>query len=134
MWIDNNGPVIKTVTSVDGSTDFHIISATAWQNKKNDPYQKMLDAKYAFFGEGYLWFPEHNPHRINILGFYKDDISRDSDCSKAEQECVRFLDTEFMIPEWLEAEMFAKALEQIAGITKRLPEDEDINKNPNRKN
>jgi hypothetical protein len=38
-----------------------------------------------------------------------------------------------MLPDWLEAEMFSKALEQLAGITEKIPEDEKIDKNPNRK-
>ncbi len=133
-WIDNNGPVIKTVTSVDGTTEFSVTTPTTWQNKKNDPYQQMSDSKYAFFGDGYLWFPDVNPHRINIHAFFKEDIKRLSNCESKENDCVRFLDQEFMIPEWLEAEMFAKALEQLAGISKRLPEDEQIDKNSTRKN
>src|SRR5688572_20690325 len=65
-WIDSNGPVLRSVTSVDGSTDFFMISPTNWQNKKNDPYQKQSSLKYVFPGDGYLWFPEHNPHYVNI--------------------------------------------------------------------
>lgn len=133
MWVDNTGPIIKTVTSVDGSTDFFYTTAMAWTSIKDDPYQKRLKQYYSFFSDGYIWIPEVNPHRINIYGFYTDDISTKNEC-KEEKPCVRFLDTEFMLPPWLESEMFAKALEQVAGVTKRLPEDEDINKNPTRKN
>ena len=132
VWIDNNGPVIKTVTSVDGSTDFWITTPSAWQNKRLDPYQKKSDMKYTFYSDGYFWFPEHNPHKINIFGFWIDDISELNGCAKNE-ECVKFLDTPFYLPDWLEAEMMAKALEQLAGISKRLPEDNQIDKNPTRK-
>lgn len=133
MWIDNNGPIIKAVSSVDNSTDFFYTNATTYSSKKNDPYQKMADVKYSFFSDGYLWFPEHNPHRINIFGFFTEDITNKNDCSE-KKPCVRFMDTQFMLPGWLEAEMFAKALEQIAGITKRISEDEQIDKNPTIKN
>jgi hypothetical protein len=133
MWLDNDGPVMKMVTSVDNSTSFDVTTVTTWQSKKDDPYQKMSKQKYAFFSEGYLWFPEHIPHKIHILAFWTDDISSKNDCSPVK-DCVRYLDTKFMIPDWLEAEMFAKALEQIAGVSKRLVEDENINKNPNIKN
>lgn len=134
MWIDNDGPVIKTVTSVDGTTDFYITSPTTWQNKRKDPYQKLINKKYAFFADGYLWFPENNPHRININGFYTDDISSKSGCHGKPKDCTRFLDTQFMLPGWLEAEMFAKALEQLAGVTSRIQDDEQIDKNSNRRN
>lgn len=138
MWVDTSGPVLKSVSSVDGSTDFFYTNAITWQSKKNDPYQKMIDTKYSFFSDGYLWFPEHNPHKVNIYGFFMDDISTlektCEDCTDDKKPCERFLDTKFNIPEWLEAECMAKSLESIAGVTKRLPEDVDINKNPNRKN
>lgn len=135
IWIDNGGPIIKAVSSVDGivgSTSFLLTSATAWLNIKNDPYQKFSDEKYAFYADGYIWFPEHNPHKVNILGFWVDDVTNLNGCMK-EKECLRFLDTKFMIPDWLEAEMQAKALEQLAGVSKRLQEDEQIDKNPTRK-
>ena len=65
------------------------------------------------------------------MGFWTDDVSQYNGCG--EQECLRFLDTKLMIPDWLEAEMFAKALEQVANVSKRLPEDEQIDKNPTRR-
>lgn len=137
MWIDNAGPVVRTITSVDATTMFIVTSPTIWQSKRTDPYQAMSKAMYAFFADGYFWFPDHNPHLVNINGYYVDDLTlldvTCDDCEKTK-DCIRFLDTEFMVPGWVHAEMFAKALEQIAGITKRLQEDEQIDKNPNRKN
>ena len=133
IWIDNNGPIIKTIFSVDNSTDFFLTSGVDWQVKRNDPYQKMSPVKYCLYADGYLWFPEYNPHRINLFAFFMDDISNKNECSPIKP-CLRFLDTKFMIPDWLEAEMFAKALEQMAGISKKLPEDAQIDKNVNRKN
>ncbi len=132
MWLDNDGPVVKAITSVDSSTKFILTTPTTWQNKANDPYQKKSKEHYAFFNEGYLWFPEVNPHRINILGFFKDDVSIKNECSPIK-ECVRYLDTKFMIPDWIEAEMYEKAVSQMAGVTKRMPPDNEINKNQTRK-
>jgi hypothetical protein len=131
IWIDNDGPIIKGVFSVDGSTEFWHTTPTTWMNKKQDPYQKKSKVMYTFYSDGYFWFPEHNPHYVDILGFWEDDVAELNGC--VQSECVRFLDTKFMIPDWLEAEMYAKALQQLAGITKRLPEDEQIDKNPTRR-
>lgn len=135
-WIDSAGPVIKRVTSVDGSTDFIIISAKAWEAKKSNPYHKMAKTKYAIYNEGHLYFPEFNPHFINIEAFWKSDIRLvKSNCNNcyAEGECVRFLDTEFPVPEWLEAEMMSRALQQLV-VGKQMGEDMQIDKNPNRDN
>jgi hypothetical protein len=136
LWQDDNGPLIKSVTSVDYSTTFFYTTPTAWQNKKEDPYNKKSSEKYVFFANGYLWFPEHNPHKINVYGFFTDDVSMvDTTCNPCKDKpCTQFLDTPFFFPEWVEAEMYAKALEQLAGVSKRLPEDEQIDKNPTRKN
>ncbi len=130
-WLDEDGPIIKNVTSVDNSMSFQATSITSWQNKKIDPYQKKSKTMYTFFSDGYLWFPEHNPHFINVLGFWMDDVSNIG-CNKSK-DCLRFLDTKFMVPDWLHAEMMAKAAEMLAGVTKRMQEDEQIDKNTTRK-
>ena len=130
MWLDEDGPIIKNVTSVDNSASFYATTITGWQNKKDDPYQKKSKVMYTFFADGYLWFPEHNPHFVNILGFWIDDVG--NGCNK-DEECVRFLDTKFIVPDWLQAEMMAKAAEMFVGITKRMQEDEQIDKNTTRK-
>ena len=131
-WIDENGPVLRSVTSVDGTTDFFVTSPITWQSKRADPYQKLMDLKYAFPGDGYLWFPEHNPHFVNIVGYFTEDISEYQNC-RDEKECERFLDSDFPLPDWLQAEMMAKAIQSLLP-SKQMIEDEEINKNTNRKN
>lgn len=132
-WMDEYGPVIRTISSMDNSTSFFYITSTNWQNRKNDPYDKLANNKYTFFANGYLWFPEHNPHKINIDAFFTEDITDKNDCSE-KKPCLKFLDTRFLIPEWIEAEMMAKAIELLVGVSKKLPEDEQIDKNSTRKN
>lgn len=133
FWEDANGPLLKSVSSVDGSTDFFYTTSAAWMQKKKDPYKIKSTTKYVFFEDGYLWFPEHNPHFAVVQGFYTDDIAMyEQGCLDCEdKECIRFLDTPFWIPGWIEAEMMAKAVELLAGVTKRIQDDEAINKNPN---
>lgn len=132
VWIDEDGPIIKTITSIDNSTAWEITTPTSWLSIRIDPYQKKSKQMYTFYNDGYFWFPEKNPHKVNILGFWADDVSELNGCAE-NGPCIRFLDTKFQIPDWLEAEMIAKAVEMLAGVTKRLPEDEEINKNPTRK-
>jgi len=132
FWTDEDGPIIKSITSVDGSTAWDITTPTTWQSIRLDPYQKKSKQMYTFYSDGYFWFPEHNPHKVNILGFWTDDVSDRNGCAE-NPPCVRYLDTNFQLPDWLEAEMMAKAVELLAGVSKRLPEDEEINKNPTRR-
>ena len=111
-WIDENGPVLRSVTSVDGTTDFFVTSPITWQSKRADPY--------------------HNPHFVNIVGYFTEDISEYQNC-RDEKECERFLDSDFPLPDWLQAEMMAKAIQSLLP-SKQMIEDEEINKNTNRKN
>lgn len=132
FWVDEDGPILKTITSVDNSTFWEITTPTTWSSIRLDPYQKKSKQMYVFYSDKFLWFPEHNPHRVNILGFWTDDVSDRNGCAE-NVPCTRYLDTKFTIPDWLEAEMMAKAVELLAGVSKRLPEDEEINKNPTRR-
>lgn len=131
IWIDDGGPVVYSVDSVDGSTNFFITTPSGFSSRKDDPYVRKIQTYYTFYADGYFWFPEHNPHLIDIVGFWVDDVTQFNGCGK--KECVRFLDTAFIVPPWVEAELLAKALEQLAGVSKRLPEDEQVDKNPTRK-
>lgn len=128
-WFDNDGPVIKTVTSIDNSTEFFVTTPTAFANKEKDPYQNKNLELYTFFSDGYFWFPKVNPHKVNILGFYQSDISHLNGCSPTT-DCTPFLDREFFIPNWLMAECIVKAFQEIAP-TIGIPSDSNINKNPN---
>lgn len=132
FWTDIDGPVIKSITSVDGSTYFEMTTPTTWQSIRIDPYKKWSKQMYAFYSDGYLWFPEHNPHKINILGFWVDDVDQLNGCAE-DPPCVRYLDTKFPLPDWLEGELMAQAVQMLAGVTKRLPEDEQIDKNVTRR-
>lgn len=136
MWTDNDGPIISNINSIDRSTSFFVTNYKTWISKQNNPYYSTANVKYAFFFDGYIWFPKHNPNKVIIDGYFKDDINLvNRPCQECEdqKECVRFLDTKFRVPDSVVAEMYAKALEQIAGITKRLPGDEEINKNSTRR-
>lgn len=133
MWVDNDGPVIRTVTSVDRTTEFKVVTYKTWQAKRQDPYQKMGKDKYCIFSENYLWFPEYNPHRITIEGFFTEDIQDKSCCSPEAKPCTKFLDKNFPLPDWLFAEAMSKAL-QLLFPTKQLQEDSQIDKNSARKN
>lgn len=135
MWNDDNGPIIQHVASLDFSTPFTPTTLKALKNKLDDPYQKIAKEKYYYFLDGYLYFTD-NPHLVNISALFKDELSlferHCTDCD-TKKECVRFLDTRFMVPEWLQAEMQSKALQMIFQSSKRTPEDSQIDKNTNKR-
>lgn len=140
IWRDKGGTIIRFVTSLDGSTDFFITTAWGWNNKKNDPYQKLTSQKYTFYQDGYLWFPEHNPHRINVEAFFEEDLayinSKRNDCEGCyeKEDCIRYLDTDMMLPDWVLAESISKAAELLLGTAARIQQDNNLDKNETRRN
>lgn len=133
LWEDQYGPIVKNITSIDGSTSFTYISITDWQRKDGNPYNKHNNEDYVFYDEGYFYFPKKGPKKVNIQGFFSQDIVGVYGCEKIKiNTCVRFLDTKFVIPAYLEAEMIEKSIESILQTSKKIHVDADINKNPNR--
>lgn len=133
LWADEMGPIILRVTSLDGSTDFSVVSAKSYQVKKENPYKKYVREQFAVFDEdGFLWWEEKAPKKINIQGFFKEDITGKYTCDKSEVKCIPFLDKKFIIPGKLEAELVDKVVNQILGRTKQAPADESIDKSENR--
>lgn len=136
MWTDNSGPIIRRVTSIDGSTSFFPITILSWEDIQKDPYEQYSDVKYVFFSDGYFWFPKYNPNKANFECYFKNDISLvNEECSEcdSEKDCVKFLDTEFKVPEKLLAELFSYALKELLP-SKQMQDDNQIDKNPTRKN
>lgn len=135
IWTDDKGPVIKLVSSVDFKTSFTPIQLSNLKNKVNNPYHKIAKERYYYFLNDYLYFVDFNPHLVSILALFKDDLSlferKCYDCQE-DADCIPFLDTKLLAPAWTIAEAQAKALQQIAGVSKRLREDSQIDKNTNR--
>lgn len=131
IWQDEYGPVILNVTSIDGSTQYTVVSVADYQRKQNNPY-KTKNEKFAFFYDDYIWWEDKAPKKINLQAFFSEDITNTYSCDPTccDNVCVRFLDKKFMCPDWIEAELMAKCMEQLFN-SKRLPEDNKIDKNPN---
>ena len=134
IWSDDTGPIILRVTSIDGSTEFTVLSAKEYQNKKDDPYQKFNKEKYLVIDEdSFLWWEEKAPKKVNIQGFFKEDITGKYTCAKqAIVQCIPFLDKRYIVPGKIEAELVDKVVNQILGTTKRVAADESIDKSENR--
>lgn len=137
IWIDDKGPVIRSITSIDFSTAFTRININEIKDKLVNPYVRIAKEKYYYFLEGYIYFLDFNPNKVNISAFFKDDLSlferKCTDCDESK-DCKLYLDSKLFVPTWTLAEAQAKALDQLARVSKALPEDVQPDNNPNRKN
>mgnify|MGYP003435876871 FL=1 len=73
---------------------------------------------------------------VEVPGLYRLDISNINlcdnrlTCEDESKECKRFLDRNFIIPDYLESQMFDAVLKDLSNTYKRIPEQSaNINKN-----
>lgn len=133
IWNGIDGPIILSVTSLDGSTRFDVLSPEAFENKKKNPYSKYSKELYAIIdSDGFLWWEEQAPKKVHIRAFFKEDINNKYSCKNEPLKCNPFMDRLFIIPGKIEAEIIDKVVEQVLGRTKAAPADESIDKSENR--
>lgn len=140
IYEDGMGVIIRAVTTIDGSKSLAQIKASEWERKQDNPWlNKNKKNSFFFFNDGYLYFPNGTWKMVEIEAMFKEDISdinlcdNPSTCEDETKLCRRFLDTNFIIPEYLEAQMYDSVIKDLANTYKRLPEKSvEINKNDNK--
>lgn len=83
--------------------------------------------------ELYFWIENdyiYTPQRIDEIVVYGMFLNNaEVDRINAPSICHRFLDSESVIPDWLRVDVIRLVVQDIAGVTKRIPEDENVNEN-----
>lgn len=140
IYEDSVGVIIRSVTTVDGSKSLVQIKPSEWERKQANPWlDQEKKNRFFFFNDGYLYFPNGGWKMVEAESLFKKDISDlnlcddPSTCDDEKKECKRFLDKNFIIPEYLEAQMYDAVIKDLANTYKRLPEKSvEINKNDNK--
>ncbi len=113
------GPLIRTVASLDGSEELQPTnpnSYLAMSRSKNFKYNK---AKYFWYLDDYLYFPNLEWDAVRIEGIFEDDISRFT-CE--EDSCKVRSDESFNVPDYLHGEIESQVFRDLAGMY-QLPAD-----------
>jgi len=132
LYEDSLGVIIQNVTAIDDQTSLLSIKPTEWERKQNNPWiPKGQKNRFYFYSDGYLYFPNGSWKSVNLRGLFTKDISNTQQCDDcAPKKCVRFLDQQFIIPEYLESQMFDFVKRDLMETYARLPEKSNsINKN-----
>lgn len=122
------GASIISVRSLDGETDFHHSNSS-----KNDSRREFSHmARKFYIRDGHLFIPD-----VHILGVdiemitqnlkYANDVS---DCAKYDK-CKSIWDYDFVCPDKLYEPLVAATLQELAGVTRQIPEDENPNMDSN---
>lgn len=137
IYEDSSGVIIKSVTTIDGSKSLTPIKPSEWERKQGNPWiDKDKMNSYYFYFDGYLYFPNGSWKMVEAICLFKDDISDlnlcddRGTCDDETKQCKRFLDNNFIIPEYLEAQMYDLVIKDLSNTYKKLQEkSNDINKN-----
>lgn len=113
------GPLIRTIASLDGSEELQPTvpsSYLAMSKSKNFKYNK---AKYYWYLDDYIYFPDLEWDAVRIEGVFEDDISAFT-CEA--DSCIVKSDQTFNVPDYLLGELEAAVFKDLAGML-NIPPD-----------
>lgn len=117
------GPLIRTISSLDGSEQIYPTTLTQFTKISNSKNFKFNKTKYYWISEGYVYFPNIDWDAVIIDGVFKGNIS-DFKCDEcnSNKECLSEQDKSFNVPEYLYGELENFAIQEILGLY-QLPPD-----------
>ncbi len=124
------GPLIRTVSSIDGSIEMQATSPGTYTSMTKTTSFKYNTTKYFWYLNGYVYMPNIEWDAIKLEGVFEEDISS-WDCDKTNDCTPRYLQN-FNVPEFLFAEIEAQVLQQMFMTLKVPSEDSDNKQNINR--
>jgi len=119
------GPLIRAVTSIDGSQQLQPTNPTTYASISNTSSFKYNKTGYYWYLNDYLYFPDIEWEAVRLEGIFEDDITG-YNCDTCD-DCILRRDQSFNVPDYLHAEMESNVIKDL-GITLQIPPDVDTNK------
>lgn len=113
------GPLIRAVTSLDGSEELQPIVPSSYLNIANSKNAKYNKTKYFWYLNEYLYFPNLEWSAVRIEGIFEDDISR---WTCEEDSCKLRQDDSFNVPDYLLGELEAQVIKDLT-VMYQVPAD-----------
>ena len=113
------GPLIRTVSSLDGSEELQPTNPNSYLAMSRSKNFKFNKAKYFWYLDDYLYFPNLDWDAVRIEGVFEDDISKFT-CE--EDNCMVRSDQTFNVPDYLYGELESQVFKDLAGII-QIPAD-----------
>lgn len=124
------GPLIRTVSSIDGSVEIQPTSPGSYTSMTKTTTFKYNNNKYFWFINDYLYFPNIEWDAIKLEGVFEGDIS-DWTCEEDDNCVPRYLQNMY-VPEFLFAEIESQIMNVMMNSLKIPAEDADNKQNINR--
>jgi hypothetical protein len=119
------GPLIRTVSSIDGSRELKATHPGTYTSLTKTTSFRYNNQKYFWYMNGYLYLPDLEWDAVKLEGVFDDDIS-DWLC-ETKDECTPRYKQEINIPESLFAEIEQQVM-QVMSNTLRIPSEDSDNK------
>jgi hypothetical protein len=118
------GPLIRSVSSIDGSTVLIRTSPTIYNAMSKSTSFKYNKNKYYWYLDGHLYFPNIDWDAVSIEAIFTESIGHLT-CSSTEQcEAMQYMDCP--IPDYLFTEVETLVLKDL-GLMIQIPQDQNDN-------
>lgn len=122
------GPLIRSVTSIDGSQELQPIQPSTYLAMSKTTSFRYNKTKYFWFIDHYLYLPDLEWDAVKIEAVFDSDISN----WQCDDKCVPHYSQDVNVPESLLAEIESQVLNVMLN-TLRIPSEDSDNKiNPHR--
>lgn len=128
LYEDTNGVIVKSVFSIDGSTDFKQITVQEYMRKLENPNSKYDKSNYFYYNNGWFYFPNSSIRKVMIKGHFINDISEFNQCDGIDIDpCRTRLDDNLNFPSYILGRLMDFVIKDLS-MTRQIPDDPQINK------
>ena len=113
------GPLIRTISSIDGSEEMQPILPSSYISVVNSKNFRFNKTKYYWFLNDYIYFPDLEWDAVRIEGIFEDDISA---WTCEEDSCLVRQNQSFNVPDYLLAEMEAQVIKDLSILYQLTPD------------
>jgi hypothetical protein len=117
------GPLIRTVSSIDGSQELQATQPGTYTSMTKTTSFKYNTTKYFWWLDGYIYCPNIEWDAIKLEGVFNSDITK-WNCD-TEDDCTPRYDQPIYIPEALFAEIEQQVINVMMNTMQVPPEDSD---------
>jgi hypothetical protein len=113
LFEGTNGLLIRGVTTLDGSEEIVLVSRSRYENIQKQSSRKYNKTRYAWIEKGYLYTLDSELEGLRVEGLFKQTVSSNG-CE--DVQCIPAQKQGFYVPEFLMAEMFSHAVQDLRNM------------------
>lgn len=122
----SDGPLFRSITSLDGSIILVGTNPTTYQMITGQPTFKYNKTKYYWYLEGHLFFPNLEWEGVKVDGIFTDNTQR----FKCGSPCITRQNDKFPVPDFIFAEIEQQVLKELGFMIQTPTETQDDKMNP----